>query len=386
MNQSSVKMLLLLQFTRFAAKTHAWSVSRAPVVTSTRLYSSSSVNNVGISRKSTLQTMLQHCSMIPGIPSSNTWEPMAAPELIQALTDDTTWDLHPYLVPLAVSDQKEYICALRNPSDELTMTTKADWPLVYTTTQQHGYQWLAQNAEQFMQRLVIAHETIQDSQTETLLSLYNDGATTVYTAGAAQQFPYGPDKYTLLKVGPFTDLYQAVAWSHWQDRQDEASALIAAETCQAKCSTPMGHHSLFYAQLLSQCPNRAEEARDAARTCLRLPLSTLVDTKLPFMETTPAWQDVVVDLGQLTPSSSNDSHAIVREWYFKIKQAESSQQQQDDDKTPQQRAVERANDILDLAVLDKTPYRQVREAVADCLREAELWDMADTIYPSNTAA
>ena len=391
-------MLLLVQFTRLS---RAWNVSPSlHKITpfSTRLYSSSSSPSVhvGISRKSTLQTMLQQCSRIPGIPStstSSTWEPIAVPELIQALTDDTTWDLHPYLVPLAVqsnADNKAYVCALRNPSEELTSSLsskRADWPLVYATTQQHGYQWLALNAEQLMHRLVIVHETVQDDddsmiRAQTLLSLYNDGATTPYTAGAAQQFPYGPDKYTLLKVGPFTDLYQTVAWSHWSDRNDEASALIAAETCQAKCSAPMGHHSLFYAQLLSQCPNRAEEARDAARMCLRLPLSTMVDTKLPSIETAPSWQDAVVKLGQLTSNEHTESRDIIKEWYFKIKQSESSQQQQDDDKSPQQRAVERANDLLDLSVLEETPYRQVREAVAECLREAELWEMADGIYPS----
>jgi hypothetical protein len=48
-----------------------------------------------------------------------------------------------------------------------------------------------------------------------------------------QRYSYGVDKYILLRVGPFPDLYERMAAQH-AARGDEQSALIAAEANNAK--------------------------------------------------------------------------------------------------------------------------------------------------------
>ena len=84
---------------------------------------------------------------------------------------------------------------------------------------------------------------------------------------------YGVDKYILLRVGPFPDLYERMAAQH-AARGDEQSALIAAEANNSKFT---GFASTFkhQAKLLSSFSKRDEESRDAARMCLRLPVASI---------------------------------------------------------------------------------------------------------------
>jgi len=95
----------------------------------------------------------------------------------------------------------------------------------------------------------------------------------IYEPGSVAKLRYGASKYTLLRVGPFPDLYEEMAFQH-SKKNDESSSLIAAEANNGKCS---GFASTFkfYAELLSSFPNREDETRDAAKVCLCMPLPSI---------------------------------------------------------------------------------------------------------------
>ena len=51
---------------------------------------------------------------------------------------------------------------------------------------------------------------------------------TPYEMGSVEQLGYGLDKYVLLRVGPFPDLYETMSNQHLS-KGDNKSSLIAAE-------------------------------------------------------------------------------------------------------------------------------------------------------------
>merc|ERR1712106_598122 len=113
---------------------------------------------------------------------------------------------------------------------------------------------------------------------------------------------YGLDKYILLRVGPFPDLYETMSREH-VGRNSEESALIAAETANGKF-TGFGSAFASYARLLSSLPNRMEETRDAARVCIRLPLFTMGMTLEEFAD--------VSKLAKLADKNASTDEAIVQ--------------------------------------------------------------------------
>lgn len=122
--------------------------------------------------------------------------------------------------------------------------------------------------------------------------------------------------------------------------------------------------------------NRREESRDAARMCLRLPLATI---GLDYDE----FRQVAV-LGEIAEESDPIDAALEKlaEFHAKLREAE-----QDDDqgqKTPVQAALEEAGLLIDEAVMSKTPFGEVREAVGEKLRSVGRNDFA-TFVDGKTA-
>ena len=131
-------------------------------------------------------------------------------------------------------------------------------------------------------RRIACENDVAEAPGRDLVSLYNTGLgngklapalDAPYESGSVDQLGYGLDKYVLLRVGPFPDLYGQMAITH-KAKGDESSSLIAAEAANGKFS---GFASSFreYAKLLVSFPNREEEARDAARICLRMALPSI---------------------------------------------------------------------------------------------------------------
>lgn len=388
----------------------AWATTRpalafAPSVplfqrtTSSALALSTSATTGGVSLEHCLSRLdvLQKLLQKQGAPGSaqctapNDLEPLEGvldtPELVSSLgpPDPTLANLHPYLVPLAKSTQKapgSYICAYRNPAVEAA-DIRHPWPIVEAAVGSPGMRLLALNSEHLMRRMAAAADEVGNT---AVIDLYNQGLgkgavadpalDVPYQVGSVAKLGYGVEKYVLLRVGPFADLYQSMAAQH-AARDDEASALIAAEAANSKLAG-FGSNFLYYAELLSTFPNRVEEARDAARMCLRLPLATVGLT-------TESLQKVAV-LSQAASADDSPKEALAKlsDLYEKIKQVETEDNTgQADGKTVEQMAMDEATAIMDRAILSGQDWSAVRPAVAEKFRSIGRDDFARFVELQN---
>jgi hypothetical protein len=178
----------------------------------------------------------------------------------------------------------------------------------------------------------------------------------------------------LLRVGPFADIYENLALGH-AEKGDESSSLISAEAANGKISG-FASTFLFYSKLLASFPNRNEEARDAAKICLRLPLPSIGLTNDDF-------RDVAV-LGNIADESDSipEVMAKLQRMYEKIREYE-----QDEDpraaasKTPEQTALDEANYMLDTVALTGGKWSEVRPKLAEIYKSVGRDDMASFVNP-----
>mmetsp|Transcript_13336 Transcript_13336/g.15195 ORF Transcript_13336/g.15195 Transcript_13336/m.15195 type:complete len:451 (-) Transcript_13336:1970-3322(-) len=374
--------------------------------------------NLGISRLETLQTMLSShgapgsigCSLpdgdlepvhfsIPSISSNKKSEDNddETPELIATMSgsnsknDDEYNNLHPHLYPLAKSKSTgNFICALRrayaDDAPELhENASNALWPIVEAKLDGPGIRLLALNSEYLMRRIVC--ECDSSGSRKELIDLYNkdlgkdiiqdEGLDRPYEEGSVERLGYGVDKFVLLRVGPFPDIYRNLALGHAK-REDESSSLIAAEVANSKISG-FASTFLFYSTLLNSFPNRSEETRDAARICLRMPLPSIGLTAQEFRE--------VAVLGQIANESDSDEEifAKLQIQYQKIRDHDN----QDDprggnaDMTPEQKAIDEANYLIDTTALAGSDWSSVRPKLAKIYKSVGQDDMARFVYPTN---
>ena len=362
--------------------------------TSRLFASSASVSSVenNISRLDKLQQLLSR----RGAPGSigcqhkNDMVPVAlphttqdVPELISSMDRATTSadlvNLHPFLYPIAKSKTTgHYICAYRDPHTDLTSKNNPHpWPIVETAVGAPGMRLLALNSEHLMRRIVCEAD-FENSDTD-IVAAYNEGLgtnklgemglDTPYSPGDVEKLGYGVDKYLLLRVGPFADLYESMSRQHSQ-KGDEKSSLIAAETASRKLPG-FGSTFLSYAKLLRSFPQREEEARDAARMCLRLPLSTLGLSREDLKE--------VSIIGHLAEASDDADTAMakMKTFYNKMKEVEKEDPQQG--KTIEQAVIDEVNYLLDKTALDGNPWSTIRPVVSEKLRSACYDDLADFV-------
>lgn len=233
-------------------------------------------------------------------------------------------------------------------------------------------------------RRIACENDVAEAPGRDLVSLYNTGLgngklapalDAPYESGSVDQLGYGLDKYVLLRVGPFPDLYGQMAITH-KAKGDESSSLIAAEAANGKFS---GFASSFreYAKLLVSFPNREEEARDAARICLRMALPSIGLDMEHFKE--------VSVLGQIGDESDSDEEvcAKLQEMYEKLKAAEEDEQQPGtQSKTREQVAIDDANYLLDTTCLTTKDWASIRPRLADIYASAGREDMASFVDPN----
>jgi hypothetical protein len=236
-------------------------------------------------------------------------------------------------------------------------------------------QLLALNSEHMMRR--IASECDFKGDDEDVIEIYNQALGKGFLADSALDNPYEPgsvaklgygvDKYVLLRVGPFPDLYETMARQH-AERGDEQSSLIAAEASSRK-HEGFGSTFMFYSRLYLSFPGREDESRDAARMCLRLPLPTIGTTLEDFKEVAVLAQ--VADEGD----SVEDSVAKLKEMYEKIRRVEREDDYQSG-MTPEQMAIDDVNHRLDVAALTGEAWSKVRHEIAEKFRSVGRDDMA----------
>lgn len=337
-----------------------------------------------ISRLETLQSLLSK----HGAPGS---KGCSRPnDLVPVSNDDESslLDLHPHLYPIAVSSNTgNYVCALRRAyadDADYESSNQAPWPIVESKINGAGYNLLAINSEHFMRRIVAEVDGSSDDEeknnAEEVIDLYNQGlgAGTLkdkaldipYEAGSVEKLGYGVDKYILLRVGPFPDLYQRMSQNHIE-RGDESSALIAAEAANGKF---VGFGSTFasYANLLSTLDNRADEARDAARMCLRLPIPSIgLDS------------DELVNIARKCdiPGFEKEENDValekMKDYYEKIRKHEEDDDETKANMTPEQIAIDEVNYILDTTSFDPNrKWSSTRKKIGEIYKSAGMNDMA----------
>lgn len=337
-----------------------------------------------VSRISTLQTLLTRHGA-PGSVECRAPNDLVAveslqdtPELVSRLSGPGELaNLHPYLFPIVRSKSSgNYICAYRNPFVE--EAERQPWPIVEAKLGGPGMSVLALNSEHLMRR--IACECDFDGTDDDTVRLYNEGLgmgllkeqslDLPYEPGSVSKLGYGAEKFVLLRVGPFPDLYQKMAQAH-AAKGDEQSSLIAAETLNAKVPG-FASNFLFYARLLKSFPNREEESRDAARMCLRLPLSTIGLTSDELK--------AVAILGKICDESDPNQVALqkLKDFYEKMREAERDEDPKQG-KTPEQIAIDEANRLIDIAALESTAWSEVRPKIAHKFRSIGRDGMANFI-------
>jgi hypothetical protein len=346
-----------------------------------------------VSRWNTLQTLLQR----HGAPGSAHCSTPLDLVPIQSTSPNVDWtNLHPYLYPICQSAATGHLlCAYRNVDVELSSTTPRQddaWPLVEAKIGGPGMHLVALSSEHLMRRIICQVDYNQEDTVDDSIDLYNQGLgqgqlaptfaggalDTPYVAGSVAQLKLGVEKYVLLRVGPFADLYQQLARAHYA-KQDVASALIAAESANAKMAG-FTSHFLFYARLLNQMPQRDEETRDAARQCVRL--SSVPTIGLSWRD----FHDVAV-LGQLLStdevedSDSDDAPphqalAKLHHLYRLYKSVEQTNAKQVSDMTPEQMVMDQANDLINETVLTGQPWSSIRPKLAALFRSIGKDDLA----------
>ncbi|KAL7509423.1 hypothetical protein ACHAXN_009070 [Cyclotella atomus] len=355
-----------------------------------RALASSSSSDVlsGVSRLNTLQSLLSERGA-PGSRGCNTPNGDLVPISPSNAASNTEYhDLHPHLLPLAKSSSTgNLICALRrayaDDADYDSQSINAPWPLVESAMGVPGMRLLSLNSEHFMRRIAAdADANLDGDEAERIIGMYNDGLgegklsdralDTMYEAGSVAKLGYGVDKYVLLRIGPFPDLYETMSLNHLS-RQDTESSLIAAEANNGKFGG-FGSTFAFYARLLSSLPQRAEEARDAARMCVRMPLPSMGLTRYDFAE--------ISKLAEFSAADDSTDVAMQKmlEFYEKIREHE--KEENSGDKTVKQTACDDANYLLDVACLTGQKYGEVRGKIAELYSGAGLDEMASFVARS----
>jgi hypothetical protein len=340
---------------------------------------------INVSRLSTLQALLSMRGA-PGSVGCNLGNGDLVPVPPSLSSSSEYRDLHPHLLPLARSVSSGHVvCALRRgyADDVEFFDTPAllarPWPIVESAVGLPGMRLLSLNSEHLMRRIAADADSGRGTENDDdvarkIVNTYNDGLgcgnlseksmDEPYIAGSVSKLGYGLDKYVLLRVGPFPDLYETMSNNHLM-KGDLESSLIAAEACNGKFGGRFGSTFAFYAKLLgSLSPRRDEECRDAARMTLRMPLPTLGLKRGDY-----------VDVARMAGYASTDEDgeyamAKMLEFYEKIREHEGNDNS--GDKTPKQKAIEDADYILDVACLTGRGYGDVRAEVAAMYREAGM--------------
>ena len=201
---------------------------------------------MNVSRLSTLQSLLSERGA-PGSIGCNQGggdvQPVVSP------SSSEFKDLHPHLIPLARSESSgNLVCALKrayaDDADYDSQSITAPWPIVESAVGQPGMRLLSLNSEHLMRRIAAdADANLDESEATRIVEIYNDGLGSgalsdksmdiAYEMGSVDKLGYGLEKYVLLRVAPFPDLYETMSNQHLS-RGDTESSLIAAEASNGK--------------------------------------------------------------------------------------------------------------------------------------------------------
>lgn len=139
--------------------------------------------------------------------------------------------------------------------------------------------------------------------------------------------------------------------------------------------------------MLNKFPNREDETKDAARVCLRMPLSSIGSDVSDYVAVS-----ILAGLANIN-DTSEDAMTRLKEMYDKIKAHEKEEQSATSGPgqtslTEEQQAIEDVNDILDQMVFQSDrDWSSIRKDIGDVYGKVSgLQDMANFVDPSRSWA
>jgi hypothetical protein len=187
-----------------------------------------------------------------------------------------------------------------------------------------------------------------------------------YAKGEIESFRrFGHDKYTLLRVGPFADLYSKVALEKLNKfseagvntggpftPEQESDILASCEVLNGKLSLSYGSTLLFNSRVLEKLgQGREEEVKDTARSIMKADAG-LWGVGVEEKDAADACRRALELDGV---ASSSQVMAKYGDWYEMVKDAEKQQskdaEKHEEGKTKRDVAIEQAGEVMDRVVL-----------------------------------
>ncbi len=263
-------------------------------------------------------------------------------------------NLHPFLIPLSKNEATGATTGLlRWPTAPETM----DLPIARTIPGSLSLSLVAPSAISHVSRV---HATADYAGNNTYAAELRALAPAAeLTAGAAERSGMPLERYIVLHVGYFPDVYRDLAEFHLA-KDDVPSALVTCERANTLFPGWASPH-VYHARLLQRL-GRAMEARDSARFALQMPLWTM------------GGAGVVQDMGRLAGYQDDESLRKIYQRLFEDKREKDIAE----GKAPEQVALDRAAYYLDWATArGVTQWDDVDlEVLAELYDQAKLPDIA----------
>ncbi len=268
--------------------------------------------------------------------------------------------LHPLVAPIARMAGTSVLGVLRWPLPDgepvLVRAQPADAsprPLAGHTLKLVG------TPAQFARRAAAEADASGDAAATSLVAAAaaaaDDAGAAPYAAGELAASKLRLEHFLLLRVGPFADVWEAVARAHLA-KGDETAAFVAAER-STELNPGWGNGAWLQAELLASL-GRHEERRDMALAALEAPYWTI-----------GAPVATVQAAAQL--SHMGDLRAMQRGLEKQAREAQGAAAP-----TTEEAALEEALDALDAVVRTGGDFEDARPAVADALERAGLAEEA----------
>jgi len=265
--------------------------------------------------------------------------------------------LHPLFIPLT-KKEGTYTGILRWP------TPPEDLPVPIVRTNGLGMKLLSNDPEHLIRRLVVEADAADHPDIEGIVEIGNQqlGQDQHYHQGDVQKLNLGVDKYLLMRVGPFMDVYENLVQGHL-GREDEQSALVAAERSNSVFKG-WGRPYAFYSNVMKNMYARELESKDAAKVAMRLPLWTAAyDSE---------------ELEKLVALAGYTEMKTAEQLYEKMA-ADEQKDKITEGKAPMQVALDRTAHVMDRAMFQEAGWDGIRDELAELYIEGGIPELADFV-------
>lgn len=258
--------------------------------------------------------------------------------------------VHPYVIPITKNEISGHVTGLmRSPDTSSEMTVVRSTP--------EGLELLAPTIDKFIKRAAIEADFYESRYAKEIVKLVQSNGL-IIEEGAAKGSKLGLERYLLVNVGAFPDLYEWLA-NDWLSKGKSEEALITCSRASA-LMTEWGKMHWVHSRTLEQIGGRDLEARDCARACLQLPLWTSGADIKEVVKAAESTMDKMAASYTKWSQTGGPEEDFVNEGLG-----------------PEQIAMGKARYLLDtVCLLPQTTWDTVRDQLADNLEEGSRLDMA----------